>query len=146
MAHILVVDDELGIRHLIARILESEGHRVDLAGSGQEALDAIDCWMPDLIVLDLVMPEMDGWRFLEELYKRGVRRRTRVLIVSGYVQEAPPPEGQPAHRILPKPFDAADLIGLVDRALSEEPEDLFVRSERTRNLAQLISRVDEILG
>src|ERR1043166_4718756 len=72
MARILVVDDEPSIRMLIRTILQSEGHSITTASNGREALEMVIENVPDLIVLDLMMPEMDGWHLLEELHIRGL--------------------------------------------------------------------------
>src|SRR5206468_8756070 len=67
MATILVVDDEPDIRLLVQLNLERDGHRIVTAGNGTEALAAVQATPPDLILLDVMMPEVDGWTVLEEL-------------------------------------------------------------------------------
>jgi CheY-like chemotaxis protein len=148
MTRILVVDDEPSIRMLIKTILQAEGHQIDTASNGREALEMVIGSVPDLIVLDLMMPEMDGWHFLEELHMRGLRRHTRVVIVSGHYD----PQGisderrAHAHHVLPKPFDPTSLLELVNDALSSDPYELFEGRDRTVHLAKLIDRIDEVLG
>ena len=147
MARILVVDDEPSIRMLIRTILQAEGHTITTASNGREALEMVIENVPDLIVLDLMMPEMDGWHLLEELHMRGLRRHTRVVIVSGHYD----PEGASedrrahAHHFLPKPFDPTSLIELVNDALDREPSELYKGKDRTVNLQRLIERIDEVL-
>jgi two-component system OmpR family response regulator len=146
MAHILAVDDEPHIRDLVATILAAEGHNVELAADGHEALVAVQRLMPDLIVLDLAMPGMDGWRFLEELYVRGLRRRTRVVILSGQVEEYPPQDSLGSSRhFLEKPFDASGLITIVNDALDREPHEIVDRNERMDSLAKLIKKMEEVI-
>jgi CheY-like chemotaxis protein len=148
MAHILVVDDEPSIRALIKTILQHEGHHIETAANGAEALDIVLASIPDLIVLDLMMPEMDGWRLLEELHARDLRRHTRVVIVSGHIDSYR--DGSTTHarerHLLPKPFEPSDLVLLVDDALSRDADELFTRRDRTVNLARLIDRIDGLLG
>jgi CheY-like chemotaxis protein len=147
MARILVVDDEPSIRMLIRTILQAEGHTVTTASNGREALEMVIENVPDLIVLDLMMPEMDGWHLLEELHMRGLRRHTRVVIVSGHYD----PEGASedrrahAHHFLPKPFDPTSLVDLVNDALDRDPTELYKGKDRTVNLQRLIERIDEVL-
>jgi CheY-like chemotaxis protein len=132
---------------LIETILEGEGYQTDTAANGREALEVVECAMPDLIVLDLAMPEMDGWRFLEELHQRGLRRRTRVIIVSGQVDaETMGRPALPVRHFLSKPFEVDSLVSLVADALAQEPDELYVRRERTGELARLLQRMDEVLS
>src|SRR5258705_10561536 len=67
MATILVVDDEPDIRALIQLNLELDGHPVGLAANGSEALDRVSEEVPDVMLLDLMMPEVDGWQVLETI-------------------------------------------------------------------------------
>src|SRR5882762_5447975 len=67
MATILIVDDEPDIRLLTKLNLERDGHRIVTAGNGAEALDAVQEAPPDLILLDVMMPEVDGWAVLDQL-------------------------------------------------------------------------------
>jgi DNA-binding response OmpR family regulator len=60
MTHVLVVDDDLTVRDVVRRYLERSGHQVSLADNGEEALRWIDEHKPDLVVLDLMLPGMDG--------------------------------------------------------------------------------------
>ena len=67
MASVLVVDDEPDIRYLTQVNLELDGHRVMTAANGAEALAAVQVEVPDLVLLDVMMPEVDGWSVLEQL-------------------------------------------------------------------------------
>ena len=64
---ILVVDDEEDVQVLVCRILRDMDYEVESAGEGREALDKIKAWRPDLVILDLMMPGLDGWGVLSEL-------------------------------------------------------------------------------
>jgi CheY-like chemotaxis protein len=77
---ILVVDDEKDLQRLVARVLDDAGFLVALAGDGSEALAKIRAQPPDLIVLDLMMPVMDGWEVLERL--RDVPHAPPVVVLS----------------------------------------------------------------
>ena len=63
---VLVVDDDLSIQGFLAEALADEGYGVRTAANGREALAILREWRPDLILLDLMMPEMDGWEFRGE--------------------------------------------------------------------------------
>ena len=70
MARILVVDDEEGIRTLIRNMLVREGHQVTTACDGVEALRVVDSQAVDLVITDLIMPEMEGVEMISELRRR----------------------------------------------------------------------------
>ena len=82
MAYILIVDDDPAIRLLLENLLGGAGYRTKAVTGGQEALDFITGAAPDVIVLDLMMPEMDGWQVLKELMSRERTRRIPVIIYS----------------------------------------------------------------
>jgi CheY-like chemotaxis protein len=147
MAHILVVDDEAPIRHLIRTILVDEGHDIETAANGHEALEKVSIAIPDLIVLDLMMPEMDGWRFLEEIHVRGIRKQTRVIIVSGHFDPATASRGErrAARHFLPKPFEPEELVSLVNRILARDARELYEEHDRSVSLVRLLDKIDELI-
>jgi CheY-like chemotaxis protein len=67
LGKVLVVDDELEVRQLLQEFLSGRGYDVLLAATGMEALDAVDAWRPDLVLLDIAMPEMDGVEVLRRI-------------------------------------------------------------------------------
>ena len=67
---VLVVDDDVDLLKMVEILLQGEGYRVVLAEEGQEALSKIDEEMPDMILLDMKMPGMDGWEFAREFHAR----------------------------------------------------------------------------
>src|SRR5919204_240296 len=67
---VLVVEDEDAIREVMADVLEDRGFRVVSASNGAEALKCLEVWRPDAVVLDLLMPVMHGWAFMETYYER----------------------------------------------------------------------------
>ena len=74
---VLVVDDDASIRELLSTALEEDGYEVVPAVNGQDALAVCERWRPDVIVLDLMMPVMDGWTFAKRLRERDERREHR---------------------------------------------------------------------
>jgi CheY-like chemotaxis protein len=85
MAHVLVVDDKEDNRMVLARMLEFGGHAVDCAANGQEALvEATKC-QPDLILMDLAMPGMDGWTATAQIKQRPELQHIPVIVVTGHV-------------------------------------------------------------
>ena len=146
MAKLLVVDDEPAIRLLMQAILSQEGHDVDTASDGVEALASVESDLPDVILLDLAMPHMDGWRFLEELRSRDLRSRVRVIIVSAMSDsdtlERGEVEGVREH--IAKPFDADAVVRSVEAALQEAPEEILARRAHPQDLARLIDKLQAL--
>jgi CheY-like chemotaxis protein len=114
MKRVLVVDDEEAIRVTVADALEDEGYAVATAENGAEALVQVRTMAPHGIVLDLMMPVLDGWGFLEACRKEELCASTPVLVVSAYrrLVEAAPSELR-VDRILAKPFEIDDLLAAV---------------------------------
>ncbi len=84
---VLVVDDEQDVRRYLAAILEDGGFEVQTAANGNEALKLVEARAPDLISLDLVMPEKSGTRFLYALRKNREWSKIPVLIVTGHAHD-----------------------------------------------------------
>jgi len=82
---VLVVDDDPGILDLHSRLIEQSGHQVITARNGHEALALVEKQMPDLILLDLMMPEMDGFAMLDELRARESTRDIPVIILTAHL-------------------------------------------------------------
>src|SRR5262245_35657603 len=88
--HILVVDDEPSLRLLVCMFLESEGYVVETAASGDEALRVLHDRRPDVLLLDLMMPGMDGWEVL-----RACRAQVDLADLPVIVMSAAPSLGRP---------------------------------------------------
>jgi DNA-binding response OmpR family regulator len=80
--HLLVVEDEAATRELLQRNLERDGWSVALAANGRVALDALAARPPEIILLDLLMPEMDGFEFLDELRRRPEWHNIPVVVIT----------------------------------------------------------------
>jgi CheY-like chemotaxis protein len=119
---ILVVEDEDTIRATIAEALEFEGYTVDSAENGAIALERVRQARPDAIVLDLMMPIMDGWSFLRACREQLLCAEVPVLVTSAYrnlVADAPELGVQAC---LAKPFDLEVLLGAVERLVRRTPD------------------------
>lgn len=82
MERILVVDDELGVRQLLKKFLELKGYMVITATCGLEAIAAVEKHQPDLILLDIMMPGMNGLETLQRI--REIDRTVEIIIVTGF--------------------------------------------------------------
>jgi CheY-like chemotaxis protein len=112
---VLVVDDEPQVAWVLRFSLEHEGYRTYTASNGVEALEELQKHHPMLMVLDLMMPEMDGWGVLQELIKLPVEQRPRVVIVSALTgpDDKAKATALGADAFVPKPFDVEELIGVL---------------------------------
>lgn len=121
---VLVIDDEAVVRALLRRSLERRGYSVTEASGGDAGLRALAQQQPDLIVLDMTMPEVDGAEVVQRLRARGLE--TPILLISGNVDPALERRLEPGsfQGFLRKPFSIAELIatieGLLVAAASEE--------------------------
>jgi excisionase family DNA binding protein len=107
---VLVVDDDPGLREFIRANLEAEGYSVREAGSASEGLAALDEGAPDLILLDVMMPRMDGWEMLRRVQERHGVAAIQVIMYSGKLEEAGKVEEHGAQAFIGKPFDPAKLL------------------------------------
>jgi CheY-like chemotaxis protein len=105
---VLVVEDEQDIREGIAEVLDSEGYEVAQASNGCEGLTRARQFHPDVILLDLMMPVMNGWQFLDEQQHDAGIAQIPVVIVS-----ARPARDLPTAAQIQKPFDIALLLSTV---------------------------------
>jgi CheY-like chemotaxis protein len=122
-ADVLVVDDEQTVRNLVAATLESEGHNIREAADGEEALQAILERRPDAIVLDLLMPRLDGFAVLERLQSDPELRAIPVLVLTAHKLTPSQREalGSRALSLLEKSeYSASELRRLVDQALGRQ--------------------------
>ena len=117
-ADILVVDDSPGIVEAVQQLLNDEGYQVRTAANGRDALLRVKDHMPDVILLDLMMPIMDGWEFAARLKRLPGGKNPRILLLSavrGLELEA---DGTRADDYLGKPFTVEDLLGKVSWAIN----------------------------
>ncbi len=119
--HILVVEDDPEIRAVLVDILEGEGYSVAVASNGQDALERIAAQRPDAILLDLRMPIMDGWRFLEHRQATGEGKDFPVLVLSAANdEELDRAKALGATDWMTKPFELARLVGQVAKLTTAE--------------------------
>jgi len=114
---VLIIDDDPEIRAIIAEALSSEGHSVAEAGDGLDGLRSAREHHPDLILLDLMMPRMDGWAFRRAQVTDAQLATIPVVIIS-----AAPPEQVHALDVAAhfhKPFGLDDLFDVIERLTAE---------------------------
>ncbi len=130
-ASILVVDDDVHILRMMQRILELEGYRVFTSSNGEAALDTFDVQAPDLVLLDLVMPDMDGYTVCQRIREFS---QTPIIIVSVRSDDQEKVEGfdSGADGYITKPFSSRVLTARVRAVLRrtdlciQRPEPPFI--------------------
>lgn len=111
---VLIVEDDEAVRALMRAALAEAGYRVQAASNGEGGLSVLRLRRPDAIVLDLMMPIMDGWAFRAEQRKVAGLRDIPIVVVTAAT--APTAELAPA-AVLSKPFRVDDLVAAVERAV-----------------------------
>jgi CheY-like chemotaxis protein len=116
---ILIVDDEAEAREALSEFLEAKGYVVECAGNGLEALDEIQSKKPKLILLDLMMPAMDGYTFLDQAMKRHLIEDVPVVITTSYQSRKTPG----AAAVVRKPIRPESLMPLIRRFIEDRDKD-----------------------
>lgn len=114
MKRILVVDDELDIALAVRAVLETEGYQVDTAANGSQCLEMLRAEKPDLLLLDVMMPLVDGFGVLKQM--REERLQVPVVMMSA-IRPDNQLDDQQVEAFLRKPFQLDTLLEVVDRVL-----------------------------
>ena len=119
MPRILAVDDEPNIVRLIQVNLERHGYEVETANNGVQALEKIRARRPDLVVSDVMMPEMDGFELLSTIKRDPALEDLPIIMLTAKTQDKNVMEGytRGADMYLTKPFNPAELLAFVKRIL-----------------------------
>ncbi|MFP2924567.1 response regulator [Pyxidicoccus sp. 3LG] len=119
MKTVLVVDDELDIAEAVKSILEDEGYKVVVCANGREALQQLDSARPDLAIVDVMMPVMNGFDTIRAIRRHPAFAQLPVLIMSAIDPSVRPPEYDWAG-FLKKPFSLSDLLTRVNQLAPAE--------------------------
>jgi DNA-binding response OmpR family regulator len=111
---VLVVDDDVSIQGFLVDALADEGYEVRTATNGQAALAILYEWRPDLILLDLMMPEMDGWQFRARQLTLPEAAAIPVIVLSAMRDPTPKVQGLTPSRVFVKPFDLEELLSTIE--------------------------------
>jgi CheY-like chemotaxis protein len=124
---ILITDDDPVIIELLQVNLEMEGYDVVTAANGLEAVDKASSESPDLVILDIMMPKMDGWSARAELLKSPRTADLPVIFLSARAQQADLKKGYEAGvaEYVTKPFEPVELLSIIERVLA----GTYVRSD-----------------
>jgi two-component system, OmpR family, response regulator ResD len=126
-AKVLVVDDEPTIGYVVSRYLERAGYHAEVAATGKDALSSAAAERPDVVVLDLMLPDLDGLEVMRRLRREG-RERTAIILLTARGEESDRVVGLRlgADDYVVKPFSPAELVARVDavlRRLAPVPDD-----------------------
>jgi CheY-like chemotaxis protein len=119
---VLVVDDEPAIRALVAKIVERAGHPVYTARDGAEAIEKLDAESYSVVVLDLMMPNIDGYALIEHIKAQGNMHPAIIVISAGDSAALRRLDAAMVHSILRKPFDIDVLGDLITAAAHSRDE------------------------
>ena len=149
MANILVVDDELGIRDLLSEILFDEGHQVELAENAAMARESRQRMRPDLVLLDIWMPDTDGVSLLKEWAATGLLNMP-VIMMSGHatIDTAVDAVKIGAQAFLEKPITLQKLLSAVEQGLARDQVKQAISAVSMSHSAPVVSSVggNEAMG
>lgn len=113
-SRVLVVDDDPDIRELLVSVLSDGGYEAEAARNGRDALEVLDRWPADVIVLDLMMPVMDGWTFAQRMKEKWSIPFVVLSAATDVIKHA---EQMGAADVMPKPFDIDRLLPCIERVV-----------------------------
>lgn len=114
-AHVLIVEDDRPLREALCSFTAREGYSSEGAGDGEAALTALERHRPDVIILDLVLPKMDGYQFMEALAVKLGRGRPKVIVLSAAERLDLAQARLGADAYIAKPFDVERLRAALSR-------------------------------
>jgi len=142
---VLIIDDEAGIRSILSALLTKHGYEVQVCPSGVSCLDIYPQFLPEVVLLDLRMPGIDGLKVMEELARQfGADCKTIIMTAHGEVRSAVEAMKRGAFDYLEKPFDNDELVALIARAV-----EMVTLSRRVRQLENQLEEAygfDSIIG
>lgn len=144
-AKILVIDDDKDIRSVMSDILDQNGYEVFAAASGQQGLDLASQLQPNLIILDLMMPGMDGWTVLTKLQHKPALADTPVIILSA-ASGLEMAMSLGAAAVLFKPVDARQLTAEIAAQLAPLPSSYILLVEDDNDSRTLVTRILDAEG
>jgi DNA-binding response OmpR family regulator len=121
VTRVLLIEDDPAIRNLVAYALSDEGYQVDEAADGLAALEIANRRHPDIIILDMKMPRMDGWQFAR-LYRERYDHQTPIIVVTAAQDAANRAADINSESYLAKPFELETLVERVAEVARKYPQ------------------------
>ncbi len=141
--HLLLVDDEPGLREAVQAYLEDSGFTVDVASNAKAGWDLLQQRIPDLVISDIMMPEVDGYQFLAQMREDARFSRLPIVFLTARGMTKDRIEGYNAgvDAYLSKPFDPDELVAIVTNLLARKEAK---NANATTDIADLANQVAEI--
>lgn len=143
---ILLVDDEPGLREAVQAYLEDSGYTVYTATNGREGWETLQRSQPDLVITDVMMPQVSGYEFLKQLRDDPRFKTLPVIFLTARGMKSDRIQGYDAgcDAYLPKPFDPDELVAIVTRLLRQRADIKSASSDDNVNLADLSRQIAAI--
>lgn len=132
MARVLIADDEPSILEVLKLNLELEGHETYLASDGETALRRIKAEQPEVVLLDVMMPVLDGWEVLRRIPELAMKRKPRVVMVSAKAGARDVAKGVElgACDYVTKPFEIDDILAKIAEIVAATDEEIEQRRQK----------------
>lgn len=147
-AQLLLVDDEPGLREAVQAYLEDSGFEVHVASNAQEGWELLQQISPDLVISDIMMPQVDGYQFLQQLRDDPRFQALPVIFLTARGMTADRIQGYQAgcDAYLSKPFDPDELVAIVENLLKRQAanRDATSGDGETPNIAEMARQIAEI--
>lgn len=143
---LLLVDDEPGLREAVQAYLEDSGFTVDVASNAREGLELARQKLPDLVITDIMMPQVDGYQFLKQLREEPQFKGLPVVFLTARGMTSDRIQGYTAgcDAYLPKPFDPDELVAIVTNLLKQAAARVATGDEEGHNIADLARQIADI--
>lgn len=146
-AHLLLVDDEPGLRDAVQAYLEDSGFSVDVASNAQAGWEQLEAHKPELVITDIMMPQVDGYQFLAQM--RGDPRFKDLPVVfltaKGMTRDRIQGHKAGVDAYLSKPFDPDELVAIVENLLARQQVRKSGQSPDITDLASQIAEIRSLL-
>ncbi len=146
--NLLLVDDEPGLREAVQAYLEDSGFTVATAGNAQAAWQTLEDYSPDLVITDVMMPQVDGYQFLKQLREDARFRKVPVVFLTARGMTKDRIQGYDAgcDAYLSKPFDPDELVSIVKNLLKRGSTDAATEVVDIADLANQLAEIKAMLA
>lgn len=143
---VLLVDDEPGLREAVQAYLEDSGFTVAVASNAREGLELARQKLPDLVITDIMMPQVDGYQFLQQLREEPQLKAVPVVFLTARGMTADRIQGYDAgcDGYLSKPFDPDELVAIANNLIEKQKARMTVGDDEVHNIADLARQIADI--
>ncbi|MDV2993468.1 MAG: Transcriptional regulatory protein SrrA [Chroococcidiopsis sp. SAG 2025] len=143
---LLLVDDEPGLREAVKDYLEESGFVVQVASNAREGWDLLQQNTPDLVISDIMMPQVDGYQFLKQMREDPRFKRLPVVFLTakGMTTDRIQGYNSGVDAYIPKPFDPDELVAIVENLLDRRPVSQPLAEGEAPDIAELANQIAQI--